>query len=130
MYEGILISILCGHEKPMTWKSTSWKDLVEMSESSQGGEGCEGRGSEHMCAHVLSCFTCVRLCNPRDCSPPGSSVGWILQARVLEWVAMPSSRDLLNPGSERGSLPLQEDSLPLVPTGKPSEYEGLPKRYP
>jgi len=33
-----------------------------------------------------------------DCSPPGSSVHGILQARILEWVAMPSSDDLLDPG--------------------------------
>ena len=32
------------------------------------------------------------LCDPMDCSPPGSSVHGILQARILEWVAMPSSR--------------------------------------
>ena len=32
------------------------------------------------------------FCDPMDCSPPGSSVRGILQARVLEWVAMPSSR--------------------------------------
>ena len=32
------------------------------------------------------------LCDPMDCSPPGFCVHWILQARVLEWVAMPSSR--------------------------------------
>ena len=32
------------------------------------------------------------LCNPVDCSPPGSSVHGILQTRILEWVAMPSSR--------------------------------------
>ena len=35
-----------------------------------------------------------------DCSPPGSSVHGILQAQILEWVAMPSSSDLLNPGME------------------------------
>ena len=32
------------------------------------------------------------LCDLMDCSPPGSSVHGILQARILEWVAMPSSR--------------------------------------
>ena len=32
------------------------------------------------------------LCDPMDCSPPGSSVHGILQARILEWVATPSSR--------------------------------------
>ena len=33
--------------------------------------------------------SCLTLCHPRDCSPPGSSVHGILQARVLEWVAYP-----------------------------------------
>ena len=36
--------------------------------------------------------SCPTLWNPMDCSPPGSSVPGILQARILEWVAMPSSR--------------------------------------
>ena len=35
-----------------------------------------------------------------ECSPPGSSVHEILQARLLEWVAISSSRDLPNPGIE------------------------------
>ena len=34
----------------------------------------------------------VWLCDPMDCSPPGSSIHWILQARTLEWVAISSSR--------------------------------------
>ena len=37
-------------------------------------------------------FSCVRLCDPMDCNPSGSSVRGILQARKLEWVAIPSSR--------------------------------------
>ena len=37
------------------------------------------------------------LCNPMDCSPPRSSVHGILQARILEWVAMPSSRGSSQP---------------------------------
>ena len=41
--------------------------------------------SDKMCAKSLSC---VQLCNPMDCSPPGSSVHGILQARILEWVAI------------------------------------------
>ena len=43
-----------------------------------------------MCANLLQ--SCPTLCDPMDCSPPGSSVHGILQARILEWVAMPSSR--------------------------------------
>ena len=44
----------------------------------------------HAC--VLSHFRCVQPCDPMDCSPPGSSIHEILQARILEWAAMPSSR--------------------------------------
>ena len=36
--------------------------------------------------------SCLTLCNPMDCSPPGSSVHEILQARILEWLAISSSR--------------------------------------
>ena len=38
--------------------------------------------------HVLVTQLCLTLCNPMDCSPPGSSVHGILQARILEWVAI------------------------------------------
>ena len=41
---------------------------------------------------MLSRFSRVRLCDAMDCSPPGSSVHGILQARILEWTAVPSSR--------------------------------------
>ena len=37
--------------------------------------------------------SCLTLWDSMDCSPPGSSVHGILQARILEWVAMPSSRE-------------------------------------
>ena len=40
------------------------------------------------------------LHDPMDCSPLGSSVHGILQVRILEWVARPSSGDLLDPGIE------------------------------
>ena len=43
------------------------------------------------CAILKSLQSCLTLCDPMDCSPPGSSVHGILQARILEWVAMPSS---------------------------------------
>ena len=43
---------------------------------------------------VLRHFSCVRFCDPMDYSLPGPSVHGILQARILEWVAMSSSRDL------------------------------------
>ena len=43
---------------------------------------------------------CSSLCDPLDCSPPGSSVHGILQARILEWVTISSSRDLPDPEIE------------------------------
>ena len=42
---------------------------------------------------VLVAQSCVSLCDPMDHSPPGSSVHGILQARILEWVAISLSRD-------------------------------------
>ena len=45
---------------------------------------------------------CPTLSHPKDCSPPGSSVHGILQARILECVAIPSPGDLLDPGTEPG----------------------------
>ena len=47
--------------------------------------------------------SCPTLCDPMDCSPPGSSVHWILQARILEWVAVPSCRGSSQPGIKLAS---------------------------
>ena len=49
----------------------------------------------HPC--VLSHFSRLRLCDPVNCSPPGSSVHGILQSRVLEWVTIPSSKESSRP---------------------------------
>ena len=50
----------------------------------------------HVC--VLVALSCSTLCNPMDCSPPGSSVHRLLHARILQWVTMPFPGDLLDPG--------------------------------
>ena len=47
---------------------------------------------------VLVAQSCPTLCNPMDCSPPGSSVHGTLQARILEWLAISSSRGSSQPG--------------------------------
>ena len=60
------------------------------------------------------------LCNPMDCSPPGSSVHGILQTRMLEWVAISSPRDLPNLGIQPGCPELKADSLPPEPLRKPT----------
>ena len=71
------------------------------------------------CPYIQSCLT---LCKPMDCSTPGSSANGILQARILEWVAIPSLGDLPDPGSESGSPALHADSLPSEPPGKPYTF--------
>ena len=69
--------------------------------------------------------SCLTLCDPVDCSPPGSSVHAILQARILKWVAVLFCR-----GSSQSRdrtrvsyvyLYWQAGSLPLAPPGKPTE---------
>ena len=59
--------------------------------------------------------SCPTLCNPMD-----YIVHRILEARILDWVAVPFSRDLPNTGIERKPPTLHADSLPAEPPGKPS----------
>ena len=79
-----------------------------------------------MCVKSLQLY--VILCNSTDCSPPGSSVHGILQARILEWGAISfskgsSPRGLHLPGIEVSSPTLQNYSLPSEP---PGEYSKQP----
>ena len=55
-----------------------------------------------------------------DCSPPGSSVHRILQAGILEWVAILSPGDLPDPGIKPRSLALQVEALSSELLGKPN----------
>ena len=73
----------------------------------------------------MKSLSCVRLCDPVDCRPPGSSVHGISQARILEWVAISISRDLPNPGIEPGSPALQADTLTSEPPGKQASSNSL-----
>ena len=59
---------------------------------------------------------CPTLCDPMDSSPPGSSVHGILQARILEWLAIPFSRG----SSQLRDPTLKVDSLLLSHQGSPS----------
>ena len=65
----------------------------------------------HTCISITM-YECVKvkvlvaqscLCDPKGCSPPGSSICGILQAGILEWIAMPSPADVPNPGIKPGS---------------------------
>ena len=77
-------------------------------------------GAPDRCS-VLVTQSCPTLRDPMDCSPPGSSVHGILQARIVEWVAIPFSRGSSQGshlGIEPGSPTLQVDSLLSEPPGK------------
>ena len=76
-----------------------------------------------VCACVCSVTqSCPALCNPMEYSLPGSSVHGILQARILEWVAMPSSRESSQPRDETCVSYVScigKQNLSIAPPGKP-----------
>ena len=81
----------------------------------------------YTCVCVCVCVmlvtqSCPTLYDPTDCSLLGSSFHRILQARILEWVAIPFSRYLPNQGIKPRSPTLQADSLPSELRGKPYIY--------
>ena len=63
--------------------------------------------------------SCPTLCDPMDCSSPGSSVHGILQARILEGLPFPSPGDLLDPGIEPRSPTLGGGFFITEPPRKP-----------
>ena len=82
--------------------------------------------------HVKSLQSCLTLCNPMDCSPPGSSVQGILQARILKWVAISFSGDLPNPGIKPMSFvapALAGRFFTTEPPGKPLRVSAMPKTH-
>ena len=77
------------------------------------------------CAPVQLTQLCPALCDPIGCSPPGSSVHGVLQARTLKWLPCPIPGYLLHLDVESrspASPALQEDSLPTEPPRKPLEF--------
>ena len=72
-----------------------------------GGENF--RVCARVCVRLLQ--SRLTLCDPMDCNWPGSCVHEILQARILEWVAISFSRGSSPPRNEPGSLALQEAVL-------------------
>ena len=84
----------------------------------------------YLCLCILVTQLCLTLCNSMDCSPPGSSVHGILQARILEWSHSLLQGIFPTQGSKVGFLPksLQLDSLLSEPLGKPKTF-GLTPRH-
>ena len=77
-----------------------------------------------VCVCVLAAQSCLTLCNPVDCRPPGSSVHRVLQARILEWVAIYFPRGSSRPRDWTWVSCIQADSLPSEPPGKSPESNG------
>ena len=69
-------------------------------------------------SHVCVCKSVI-LCDPMDYSLSGSSERWVFQARIIEWVAIPFSRDLPDPGVKPSSPELQAYFLATEQPGKP-----------
>ena len=80
------------------WQITGWKIKVQVAQ------------------------LCPILCDRLDCRLPGSSVHGILQARVLEWVAISYIRVSSQPRDQTQSPALQVGFLPSEPPGKPRIY--------
>ena len=82
----------------------------------------------HFSPIMLACSvsqSCSTLCNPVDCSPPGSSVHGVLQSRVLEFVIISSSRDPPNPEIKSKSPGIRTWAGRLFtpdPPGRPSFF--------
>ena len=77
--------------------------------------------NQHISVLALVAQLCPTVCDPMNCSPPGPSVHGILQARILEWIAIPFSR--------RSSQPRDQTWVSYI-TGieyLPSESPGRPK---
>ena len=75
-------------------------------EASQGPSKCQCLETIWLQLYVCVCVSCSVVSDsvtPTDCSPPGFSLRGILQARILEWVAIFSPGDLPNPGIEPGN---------------------------
>ena len=100
------------HSSILAWRIPSTE---EPGEPQSMGSQCQTRLRDQACVHVAhtllnktitekeasiysaaaaakSLQSCPTLCDPMDCSPQGSSVHGILQAKILEWVAISSSR--------------------------------------
>ena len=71
------------------------------------------------CVRAKSLQSCPTLCDPMDLACQALLSMGILQARILEWVAMPSSRRASQSRDQTRSPTLQVDSLPSEPPGKP-----------
>ena len=120
--EGIYVYLEEGNGNPLQYSSLeNPMDREAWQATVHGVAKSWTRLSLHAHIHTAAAKShqsCPTLCDPIDGSPADSSVPGILQARILEWVAISFSVYLPNPGIKPGSPALQGDSLPTEPPGK------------
>ena len=105
------ITTSCLLRKPGAWRESMGKTAVPGA-SARREDLLRGEWSERRSVMLT-------LCDPMDYSPPGFSVREILQARILDRVAIPSTRGSSQPGDWTQVSTSQADSLPSEPPGKP-----------
>ena len=74
---------------------------------------------------MLVAQSCPTFCSPMDCSPPGSSVHGILQARILEWVAISFSKGIFLTQGSNPSLLHCRETLNLLSQGYREDYNRI-----
>ena len=74
-----------------------------------------------LCACIQLLQSCPTLCKPVDCSPPGSAVHGILQARRLEWAAISFSRGSSQPRNQTHISCMQDGFFTTAPAANPTE---------
>ena len=98
-----LASAALGGQSVSPWTTREVPPALTVMNCVSTGNACKRKNSGWMplclktklmavCCCWVASVMCPTLCDSIDCSPPGSSVHRILQTRILEWVAMPSSR--------------------------------------
>ena len=93
-----------GHDTlDQAWTGKLYKQVVQDCQS-PASMATDSSWTSFMtsCMHSKLPQSCPTLCGPIDCSLPGSSVHGILQARILQWVAMSSSRGSSQPRDQTG----------------------------
>ena len=103
------------HSSTLAWKIPRMEEPGRLQ--SRGRK--ESDTAERLHFHYSSCVDITQSC-PTLCNSMDYTVHGILQARILEWVALPSPGYFPYPGIEPRSLTLQADSLPAEPPGKPN----------
>ena len=82
----------------IVWTSQCGSETPKVPKTLPRGSYDQDSFHNNVCMCAQSLQSCQTLCNPRDCSPPGSSVCGIFQERILEWINLPGN--LPGPGTE------------------------------